>query len=118
MPRILICGSREWNNFEKIKSILHKYKSARETVIIHGDCKGADKISGYLAKQLNMTVEVYPADWKQYGYSAGPIRNQQMLDEGKPDICYAFHEDIENSRGTKNMISKCKIANVPFEIIT
>jgi hypothetical protein len=117
MVKILICGSREWNNFDKIKNILLKYPQSNETIIIHGNCKGADKISGYLAKQLNMTVEIYSADWKKYGRAAGPIKNQQMLDEGNPEICYAFHENIEISKGTKDMVNKCKLANIPVNII-
>jgi hypothetical protein len=32
--------------------------------------------------------EVYQADWKRYG-RAGPIRNQEMLDKGKPDVVIA-----------------------------
>lgn len=117
MPRILICGSREWTNFDKIKKILLEYPQSDETTIIHGNCKGADKISGYLAKQLNMTIEVYPADWKKYGRAAGPIRNQQMLDNGKPDICYAFHDCIEKSKGTKDMVNRCKADGLTVNII-
>ena len=44
----------------------------------------------------------YPADWDKFGRAAGPIRNQQMLDEGKP-----------------NMINKAKKANIPtYEILS
>ena len=116
MTRILICGAREWNDFNKIKQILNKYTI--NDIIIHGDCVGADKIGGYLAKQLKMEVLVYPADWKKYGRSAGPIRNQQMIDEGKPDYCYAFHSNIEKSKGTKDMIFRCIKACIPYEIIS
>jgi hypothetical protein len=104
--------------FQKIKKVLAEYPNDKNTVVIHGGCKGADSIGGYLAKQFNMTVEVYKADWKLHGKSAGPKRNQQMLDEGKPDLAYAFHEDINNSKGTKDMISRCKSNNIPIEIIT
>ena len=49
---------------------------------------------------------MFPADWKTFGKAAGPIRNRKMLDEGLPDVVIAFHEDIERSKGTKNMISQ------------
>ena len=29
-----------------------------------------------------------------------------MLVEGKPDIVVAFHNEIENSKGTKNMVNQ------------
>ncbi len=117
--RIVICGSRDWNDFQTIKNYLEKiceqYKST-DITIIHGGCKGADSIAGYLAKQLKMNVIVYKADWIKYGKSAGPKRNQQMLDEGKPDYVIAFHNDINNSKGTLDMITRAKKNNIPIEI--
>jgi len=31
-----------------------------------------------------------------------------MLDEGQPDLVVYFHDDIENSKGTKDMITRAK----------
>lgn len=31
-----------------------------------------------------------------------------MLDEGKPDFVVAFHNDITNSKGTLDMITRAK----------
>jgi UDP-N-acetylmuramoylalanine-D-glutamate ligase len=60
-------------------------------------------------------LEVYPADWKLHGKSAGHIRNQQMLDESKPDIVIAF----PGGRGTANMIKRAKKAGVEvFQVDT
>jgi hypothetical protein len=30
------------------------------------------------------------AEWERLGRKAGPIRNQRMLEEGKPDLVVAF----------------------------
>lgn len=117
--RILICGSREWNDFQTIKNYLEKLCEECKSIditIIHGGCKGADSIAGYLAKQLKMNVIVYKADWNTHGKSAGPKRNQQMLDEGKPECVIAFHNDINNSKGTLDMITRAKKNNIPIEI--
>lgn len=64
-----------------------------------------------------MNVEKYPADWEKYGKVAGPIRNQQMLDEGKPDVVYAFTDDLSNSRGTADMCRRANKAGVPVYVI-
>jgi hypothetical protein len=127
LHKILICGSREWNDFKTIKSFLESFLEEkkelnnslepRDITVIHGGCKGADSIAGYLAIQLGMSVKVFKADWSKYGKSAGPKRNQQMLDEGIPDLVIAFHNDIDNSKGTKDMITRAKLANVPYKII-
>ena len=53
-------------------------------------------------------VEEYPADWKKYGKSAGPLRNQRMIDEGKPDLVVAFPGGV----GTADMISRAKAYNI------
>jgi len=60
----------------------------------------------------------FPADWKSYGKGAGPIRNQLMLDEGKPDLVLAFHNDISSSRGTADMIRRAKKHGISYEIIS
>ena len=114
--RILICGSRDWSNIDIIKCRLDKFDS--NSTVIHGDCRGADKIAGGLAKSMGMKIEVYVADWKIYGKSAGPSRNQKMLDDGKPTIVIAFHNDIDNSKGTADMIARAKKLGIPTEILT
>jgi hypothetical protein len=65
---------------------------------------------------MGLPVESFPADWEQYGRAAGPIRNQQML-EAKPDRVFAFHEDLEHSKGTGDMVRRARKAGVPVEVI-
>lgn len=60
---------------------------------------------------------IYFAEWNKYGKSAGPIRNKKMIDEGNPDIVIAYHDDIENSKGTKNMITQAKDKGIKVQII-
>ncbi len=85
-------------------------------MIVEGDCRGADKISGYLARKHGLEVIPVPAKWEIYGNAAGPIRNQEMLDKYKPDLVVAFHNDIEHSKGTKNMITLATNQGIPVEI--
>jgi hypothetical protein len=72
-------------------------------LIIHGAAKGADTIAGNIANKLGFQVVSVPAEWEKYGRAAGPIRNKIMLNM-EPDLVLAFHSDIENSKGTKNMV--------------
>ena len=121
---ILICGSRDWNDFSTIKKYLeelkHTYTHQNEIApitIIHGGCKGADSIAGYLASQCGFQVRVFKADWSKYGKAAGPIRNQQMLDEGKPNLVVAFHNALESSKGTLDMVSRARNAGITTIVI-
>lgn len=82
------------------------------TIIITGRCRGADRIAEEEARKLKMPVQTFPANWQKYGRSTGPIRNQEMIDLGKPDIVIAFHNDIKNSRCTKDMVKRAEKAGL------
>jgi hypothetical protein len=69
------------------------------------------------AAQLGIPVLRFPAEWRKYGHNAGPLRNIQMLSEGKPTLVFAFHDFIQNSKGTKHMVNAARQAGVPTEII-
>ena len=102
--KILICGDRNWTDKQLIKSQLQRFILTHDNVlVIHGAARGADLLAGQAAKELGLEVREFPADWKMYGKSAGPIRNRQMIME-QPDIVWAFHDDIRNSAGTKDMV--------------
>lgn len=107
--KILVCGARDYKNRNKIKDFLEVLP--KDTIIIHGGCYGADNLAGEVAKELNLKVEVFNAEWSVYGKAAGPKRNQKMIEE-KPDLVIAFHDDIENSKGTKDMVTRAKENNV------
>lgn len=88
------------------------------TVIIEGECEGADILCRDVAKELGLEYIPFHADWTKYGRAAGPIRNSRQLKEGKPTECLAFHNNIRKSQGTADMVAKCRKAGVPVRIIT
>ena len=102
--RILICGDRNYKDWIKVQDYLNTIP--RTAIIIHGGARGADSLAGNLATSLKMKVIKFPAEWDKYGKAAGVLRNQQMLDDGHPDLVVYFHKDIENSKGTKDMIKR------------
>lgn len=85
------------------------------TIIIEGDCKGADKIAGFLGRELGYEVIPVCAKWEVYGLAAGPIRNREML-KYKPVEVVAFHNNINNSKGTKDMINAALEAGIPIKL--
>lgn len=97
--RVLICGGREFGNTELFYSTLDTYDI---THIISGGARGADRLAEYYAKGKELPITIYPAQWRKYGKSAGPIRNEQMLIEGRPDLIIAF----PGGKGTADMIRR------------
>lgn len=112
--RILVCGHREFDNWDLLNDVMLDY-SLEDLVIIEGEAKGADFLARVWAKHYKVKYEAYPADWKTYGKKAGPIRNAQMLREGKPDLVIAFL--AEGSIGTKDMINQSEKAGVKVKVI-
>lgn len=108
--RVLVCGGRDWKYGPNL--IAEQLEIVGATVVIHGAARGADLAGKTAGKRLGLKVISFPADWDRYGLAAGPIRNQKMLDEGKPDMVLAFHDDIEKSTGTKDMVRRAKKAGV------
>lgn len=105
--RILITGDREYNRKSVMRRALEQYDPATD-VILHGGARGADSLGGIVAKELGFTVEPpYMADWQRYGRAAGVIRNREMLDTC-PDLVIAFHDDLDNSKGTKDCITEAR----------
>lgn len=113
LKRVLICGGRDLNEV-KAYQVIGKILAGRQVVIIQGDAKGADKGAKRYAQQNRLPLESYPADWDQYGNAAGPIRNKQMLEEGKPDIVIA----LPGGTGTANMIEQAEKAGIRVKKIS
>lgn len=108
--RVLVCGGRDYENFDVVRATLD---SLKPSLIIEGGAAGADYCAAHWATKTGVPIRTFPADWKSHGRAAGPIRNQQMLDEGKPDLVVAF----PGGRGTADMIRRARAAGVPVQEI-
>lgn len=121
MTKVLITGDREWTDKKAIEEIINLVSDDNNLnyliAIIHGGARGADTIAGEYAKSLGLKVIERKANWKKYGKAAGPMRNSKML-KLKPDICFGFHNDIKNSKGTRGMLKKAKKAGIPTFLIS
>lgn len=105
--RILVCGGRTFANWEKGYWALAQFCSSAR-MIIHGCAQGADRMADQWARENNIDVMKFPAEWKKYGKNAGPVRNQAMLTEGKPDFVLA----LPGRRGTRNMVDQARASGV------
>lgn len=117
--RVLVCGDREWVDQQMIYNQLKQLHTASPIeIVIEGEARGADLMGRKAATYLNIPVLGYAANWKEYGRSAGPIRNQQMLKEGRPDLVLAFHDHLDQSKGTRHMVSIAQKAGIPVQVIS
>lgn len=108
--RILVCGGRDFSDQGLLCKVLGNLvdEFGQEFTIIEGGARGADRMAGTWAQIHNKGHLSFPADWDRYGAAAGPMRNQQMIDEGKPDLVLAF----PGGTGTADMIRRAKTAGI------
>jgi hypothetical protein len=83
------------------------------STVIHGGAKGADAFAGIAAEQLGYDIEVFKADWKQFGKRAGFVRNLTMLNTA-PDLVIAFWDG--DSLGTKHTIDEARKRGIEVEV--
>lgn len=110
VQRILICGGRDYSDQAMLFGVLDMEAEARPVHrIIQGGARGADELARKWCHSRLCQMENYPADWNKHGKAAGPIRNQQMIDEGRPTKVFAF----AGGRGTADMIRRAEQAGIP-----
>jgi len=112
--RVLVCGGRDYANRDHIHNTLCEIDAGRGpiTCVIHGAATGADHEGMIWAQMMasarKITHAPFAADWRGHGKAAGPIRNQRMLDEGRPDLVIAF----PGGRGTADMVRRAIRAGI------
>lgn len=136
--RVLACGSRDWSDGGMVNAVLtglyqeatvgHLSADLVTFTLIEGGARGADSCAAWWADNSPMHSHnehpdhprfehlTFRADWERYGKRAGYLRNQQMLDEGKPDLVLAFRSPGE-SPGTDMMVDLAHKAGVPAYVI-
>ncbi len=116
--KVIVCGSRDYalsqKGIEKLNQLHAEYNF---TLLIHGDAAGIDLSSGKWARRQNIDVKPFPANWAEYGKSAGPRRNEEMtkwLSENGGGLCIAFY----GNRGTANCKENALKCGIPVLDLT
>jgi len=115
---ILVAGSRDWDDAEAIRRELVRAKEKaahRQMIVVHGHCRGADRIADSIAVELGIQVIRVPALWKSYGRSAGPRRNGTIAALFEFDETLFF--PLQHSVGTYDMENRAKI-RVPLDLFS
>lgn len=107
--RVLVCGGRHYRDEAFVWNYLDEFGPPEISEVISGMARGVDMMAAKWARQAGLELHEFPADWGRYGKSGGPIRNRQMILEGKPDAVIAFL----GGAGTANMVSQAERAGIP-----
>lgn len=118
--RLLVCGGRTYSDYKTVEAQLDSIVMEAKrfygdngtdvcVVFACGAAHGADFLAMQYCKKKHLSMNLFPANWKEHGRAAGPIRNKQMLDEFKPDMVIAF----PGGNGTDHMVKIAKEAFIP-----
>lgn len=109
--KTIIAGSRNFDDYDTLKNVCNKYQI---TEVVCGGAQGADALGERYARENNIPIVYFRADWDKYGKSAGPIRNDQMAQYA--DFLIAFWDG--QSKGTHNMIKTAQKHNMNYTYFT
>lgn len=107
---VLVCGGTDYDNYPRMDQVLTRLKPAR---VVNGAADGADSLATAWARWNGVAFQEYPADWRNFGLAAGPMRNGQMLAAERPDLVVAF----PGHKGTRDMVKQARAANVRVILI-
>lgn len=132
--RIIVTGSRRWNDRPAVWSVLDRlYRVHEHLLVVHGACTnfrtgemiGADLhadqwVWARKAADWNVEVERHPADWDRFYDAAGPLRNSEMVRAGvwcercqAKGLVVAFPLGV--SRGTRGCMQLARHAQITVE---
>jgi predicted Rossmann fold nucleotide-binding protein DprA/Smf involved in DNA uptake len=100
--KLAVVGSRTITDYQVVREILGNYAI---TQIVSGGATGIDSLAEQFSASIHLTApKIFLPDWKQYGKSAGFIRNKDIVDYA--DAVVAIWDGI--SKGTKHSVDYAK----------
>ena len=80
--KIIVSGDRSFEDYkllsEKLDSLFSQIGKDKVEIVSGGN-NGADKLGEKYAKENEMELTIFPANWQVFQYRAGFIRNKEMI---------------------------------------
>jgi hypothetical protein len=114
--RVIVAGAVAWSDAEAIRCELAALPPG--TVIVHGDCLGADAIAGDVGRELGFTVERWVKnkdDVRKHGRPRAWMGLNERMLAGGAELVLVFHAELDApnaARGSKHLIAMATAAGV------
>lgn len=138
---VLVTGDRDWIDYAFVYDVMRELQRMfRDKLeVAQGLARGADTLTAVACVNLGIKllgpdeVEVpdptkprvttiklrgWGAKWEAEGRAAGPIRNATMIKESKAQLVLAFHDRIDQSKGTRDMLNQAGKKRVPAVLLS
>ena len=112
--KLIIAGSRSLDHIGLANAAVTRYLlEDKISEIVSGGARGIDQVAIDYACEQGYPSKVFPADWDQYGRSAGYIRNVEMATYA--DALLAIWDG--HSKGTLHMINAMHKQDKPVHVM-
>jgi len=111
--KVIIAGSRGITNYQLLEVIMKNYPDADNIwEVVSGTARGVDILGEKWSILNNRELKKFPADWEQYGRSAGYKRNVQMSEYADQAIVII----LDHSKGSEHMAKIMHDCNKPVMV--
>jgi hypothetical protein len=115
---VIVAGAVAWSDAAAIERELQKLPAG--SMVIHGDCPGADALGGSIAARLGLVAARMVKnreDARRYHRAAWKGLNERMLARGA-ELVLVFHPDFDASRGSKHLAELARAAGVEVRVFS
>lgn len=113
---VIVAGAVAWTDAAAIERELAGLPAG--SIVIHGDCPGADALAGTIADRLGLAVLPMAKnsdDRRRHRRDAWKGLNERMLACGAERVL-VFHPDIDASRGSRHLAGLARAAGVEVQV--
>lgn len=112
--KLIIAGSRNLP-FHKILIAIEEHIEQFDNIteVVSGTARGVDSVGEHWAQINNIRVKRFPANWEQFGKSAGFRRNEEMADYA--DAALIIWDG--QSRGSSHMIQTAYAKGLKVRVV-
>ena len=111
---LAIVGSRTYSEYSNFCVHIERWIKTNHTidVIVSGGAQGVDSLAKKYANDHNIPISIHYANWVKYGRSAGPIRNQLIVDDATHLVAFPDKRSV----GTWDSVNKAKKKKIAVTI--
>ena len=115
--KVIIAGSNTFQDYDLLKEkcshfLTNKLKT-HKVIILSGTSYFTKQMINTLVAELNIVVEMNPADWDRYGEAAPDMSNKAMVE--RADALIAFWDG--KSYKTKQLIEIARAKGIPVKVV-
>ena len=110
--KIIVAGSRGITDYALVEKAI-KLSNFQISEVVSGKAAGVDTLGELYAKNNNIPITHFPANWDKFGKSAGYLRNVEMGEyaDGAVILWDGF------SKGTKHMLETMSRLKKPIYLV-